>query len=167
MHDVVDAIASTPKVVDFANVAYGIVIGLLTFIFGEHWLLFAGFLVLNLIDWLTGYYKSHYLGIESSAEGAKGIVKKVWYWVVVGISFFVAHSFVEMGEIVGVRLDFVIMFGWLTLAMYLVNEIRSILENLVEIGVEVPFFLVKGLDVTKKILEAQAEGDDEDREDQS
>lgn len=166
MRDVAEAVASTPKVFDSINMIYGLFIGALTFLFGEHWLLFAGFLALNLIDWLTGYYKSHYLGLESSVEGAKGIVKKVWYWVVVGISFFIANSFVEMGEIVGVRLDFVILFGWLTLAMYLVNEIRSILENLVEIGVEVPFFLVKGLDVTKKILEAQAEDDDEDREDQ-
>lgn len=156
MQDVTEAVSSTPKVFDGINVIYGLFIGALTFVFGEHWVLFAGFLALNLIDWLTGYYKSHYLGIESSVEGAKGIVKKVWYWVVIGIAFFVANSFVEMGEIVGVKLDFVILFGWLTLAMYIVNEIRSVLENLVEIGVEVPLFLVKGLDVTKKLIEAEA-----------
>jgi phage-related holin len=49
------------------------------------------------------------------------------------------------------------MFGWLTLAMYIVNELRSILENLVEIGVDVPDFLIQGLDVTKKLMEASDE----------
>jgi phage-related holin len=65
-----------------------------------------------------------------------------------------------MGEIIGVDLHFVQMFGWLTLAMYIVNELRSILENLVEIGVDVPEFLIKGLDVTKKLMEAEVKKED-------
>jgi phage-related holin len=52
------------------------------------------------------------------------------------------------------------MFGWLTLAMYIVNELRSILENLVEIGVDVPEVLIKGLDVTKKLMEAEVKKED-------
>ena len=42
--------------------------------------------------------------------------------------------------------------------MYLVNEIRSVLENLVEVGVEVPDFMVKGLDITKKLMDAKTKG---------
>ena len=58
-----------------------------------------------------------------------------------------------MGKLIGVDLSFVVIFGWFTLAVYLVNEIRSILENLVEMGVKVPSFLIKGLEVTEKAID--------------
>ena len=41
------------------------------------------------------------------------------------------------------------------LASLIVNEARSILENLVEMGYDVPDFLVKGLAVTQKLIEAK------------
>lgn len=43
------------------------------------------------------------------------------------------------------------------LAMLLVNEARSILENLVECGYNIPDFLIKGLAVTQKMLNNKAE----------
>lgn len=62
-----------------------------------------------------------------------------------------------MGEVIGVRLEFVLLFGWFTLATYLINEIRSILENLVEMNVNVPQFLIAGLDITQKLLDSKTE----------
>ena len=61
--------------------------------------------------------------------------------------------FTEMGSKIGVDLSFTHLFGWFTLATFIINEIRSILENLVVMGVEVPEFLVKGLEIAKKITE--------------
>jgi toxin secretion/phage lysis holin len=148
------------KVIDAINIGYGFAISLLTMIFGEHWVLFAGFLVLECLDWITGNYKARILHKESSVIGAKGAAKKVFQLAVIGMAFFISFSFIEMGEIIGVDLHFVQMFGWLTLAMYIVNELRSILENLVEIGVDVPEFLIKGLDVTKKLMEAEVKKED-------
>jgi len=119
---------------------------------------FFGFLVLNAVDYITGYCKAKfYKKNESSAIGAKGILKKVWYWIVIGMAFFVSMSFVHMGEIIGINLSFVQLFGWFTLATYLINEIRSILENLVEMNVRVPAFLIAGLDVTQKLLDTKTE----------
>ena len=66
-------------------------------------------------------------------------------------------SFTYMGEVIGVDLSFVQFFGWFTLATYLINEIRSILENLVEMNVKVPTFLIVGLSVTQKLLDAKTE----------
>ena len=43
-----------------------------------------------------------------------------------------------------------VLIGWFTLGMFIINEIRSILENLVEIGVDVPIWLIKGLEVADK-----------------
>ena len=63
--------------------------------------------------------------------------------------------FVHLGQdMLGVNLQFLMLFGWFTLATLLVNEIRSILENLVECGYNVPAFLIKGLAVTEKLIQA-------------
>ena len=48
--------------------------------------------------------------------------------------------------------------GWITLAMLVVNEARSIIENLVQMDVYVPEVLVKGLEVAQeKIANKNAE----------
>ena len=143
---------------DGVNVVYGMIVTLGVALFGEYWFLFAGFLLLNVVDYVTGYCKAKFYNKnESSAIGAKGIFKKVWYWIVIGISFFISMSFAYMGETIGVDLSFVQLFGWFTLATYLINEIRSILENLVEMNVKVPGFLIAGLAVTQKLLDTKTE----------
>jgi toxin secretion/phage lysis holin len=120
-------------------------------IFGKYWFLFLGFLIANLVDYGTGYIKAkYYLKNESSAVGAKGILKKVWYWVVICIAFFVSIVFKDMGNMIGIDLEFVVLFGYFTLATYLINELRSILENIVAMGANVPAFLIKGLDIVNK-----------------
>lgn len=141
---------------DKVNMVYGVIATIGVALFGKYWFLFVGFLVLNVIDYATGYCKAKfYKKNESSAIGAKGILKKVWYWLVIGMAFFISISFVYMGELIGINLSFVQFFGWFTLATYLINEIRSILENLVEMNVKVPKFLVAGLDVTQKLLDTR------------
>ncbi len=54
-------------------------------------------------------------------------------------------------------MGFLTFLGWFTLASLMVNEVRSILENLVECGYRVPDFLTKGLAVTEKLIYAGAE----------
>ena len=119
-----------------------------------------------MVDYGTGWCKARfYKKNESSAIGAKGVFKKVWYWVVIGIAFFISFCFTGMGEIISVDLSFVQSFGWFTLATYLINEIRSILENLVEMEVKVPAFLIAGLDITQKLLDAKTKIEDDQEED--
>lgn len=143
---------------DKVNMIYGAIATVGVAIFGKYWFLFAGFLVMNLIDYVTGWCKAKfYQKNESSAIGAKGVLKKVCYWVVIGIAFFISFCFIDMGTIIGIDLSFVQLFGWFTLASYLVNEIRSILENLVAMNVNVPAFLVKGLEITEKLMNAKTE----------
>ena len=140
------------------NMIYGAIATALTAVFGEYWFLFAGFLVMNVIDYITGWCKAKFYNKnESSAIGAKGVFKKVFYWVVIGIAFFIAFSFVQMGDVIGVNLSFVQLFGWFTLASYLINEIRSILENLVEMNVKVPAFLISGLAIAEKLMSTKTE----------
>ncbi len=153
------------KEFDKINMLYGAIAAIGVAIFGKYWFLFAGFLTLNVVDYATGYCKAKfYMKNESSAVGAKGIFKKVSYWIVIGLAFFISNCFMYMGEIIGINLGFVILFGWFTLATYLVNEIRSILENLVEMNIKVPQFLIAGLEITQKLIDAKTDIKEEKEE---
>lgn len=139
------------------NVIGGAVVTALAAVFGKYWFLFLGLLIANIIDWISGWMRSRMNGESCSKVGAIGAMKKVWYWVVIGIAFFIGFFFEKMGQTIGVALDFMNFVGWFTLANYLVNEIRSILENLVEMGVPVHPFLVKGLKIASEKIEAAAQ----------
>ena len=154
------------NVFDKVNVVWGAIMAAFAAALGQYWFLFFGLLLCNVVDWNSGWMKSSMKGESCSRVGAIGAMKKVWYWVVIGIAFFIGFSFEQMGQTIGISLAFMNMVGWFVLANYLVNEIRSILENLVEMGVDVPAFLVKGLQVTSEKIEQAAEigGDEKDGE---
>lgn len=146
------------KVIDTYNAAVGATVTLLTAVFGVYWYIFVVFMVFNVFDWVTGWYKSRKLKQESSAAGLKGIIKKLGYWIIIAVAFLVSYVFVRMGkDILNVDLDFLMMVGWFTLACLMVNEVRSILENLVECGYNIPVILVKGLAVTEKLINSEVE----------
>lgn len=141
--------------IDRYNMIVGAAVAIATALFGTYWYVFAGFLLCNVLDWLTGWYKSRKLQKESSKAGFKGILKKLGYWVIVLVAFLMPELFIHLGDdILGIDLGFLVLFGWFTLATLLINEIRSILENLVECGYNVPAFLIIGLEVTEKLIEA-------------
>lgn len=141
------------KIIDKINLLWGAAVVLFSYILGEHWYLFVAFLILNIVDYITGIVKARMSHTENSNKGMKGIVKKVGYWVVIGIAFFISVAFGEMGTEIGIDLSFTQLFGWFTLATFLINEIRSTLENLVLMDVYVPEFLIKGLEVAQKAVE--------------
>ena len=148
------------KILDMYNEVVGMLTALLAAVFGKGWYIFAAFLVFNILDWMTGWYKSRKLRTESSMEGLRGILKKLGYWVLIAVAFMVSAVFVNMGkDILHMDLGFMMMAGWFTIACLMVNEVRSILENLVECGYEVPEILIKGLAVTEKLI--CRDGDDD------
>ena len=92
--------------------------------------------------------------------GLKGILKKTGYWMIIAVAFLMSNVFVHLGsDVLHMNLDFLMMVGWFTLACLMVNEARSILENLVECGYNIPAVLVDGLKVTDKMLNKDAEED--------
>ena len=132
------------------NIIISTIITGMTNLFGVQWILFASYLLLNVIDFITGCIKARVNRMESSATGIKGIIKKVGYWLLILVAFIISYMISNIGEIIDMQLSYVTLFGWFTLACLAINEIRSILENLVESGIEVPNFLVKGLKVINK-----------------
>lgn len=138
---------------DTYNLAVGALITFMTAIFGIYWYIFAAYFIFNVFDWLTGWYKSRRLKRESSSVGLKGALKKIGYWIIIAVAFLVSDVFVHLGkDILKINLDFLMMVGWFTLACLMVNEVRSILENLVECGYNVPRVLIEGLEVADKMI---------------
>lgn len=140
------------KVIDTYNAMAGVAIAVLSYILGEHWFLFVLFLLLNAIDWGTGWMKSRINNVENSKAGLKGVLKKLGYWLMIMVSFGASAAFVEVGKIINLDLGVTTLLGWFVLASLLVNEARSICENLVEMGVNVPTILVKGLQAANRVV---------------
>lgn len=140
------------KVVDTYNAMVGAAVAVLSYILGEHWFLFVMFLLLNAIDWGTGWMKSRINNVENSKAGLKGVLKKLGYWLMIMVAFGASAAFVEVGKIINLDLGVTTLLGWFVLASLLVNEARSICENLVEMGVNVPTILVKGLQAANRVV---------------
>lgn len=140
------------KIIDTYNAVAGTIVAVLSYILGEHWILFLAFLLLNIADWLTGWMKSRMAGKENSVTGWKGVLKKLGYWIMIVVAFGASAIFIEIGETIGVDLKITTLLGWFVLASLLINEIRSILENFVEAGFRVPTILIKGLEVADKVI---------------
>lgn len=138
--------------IDETNTILGAIVVLADYIFGEHWLLFLAFLFLNILDYFTGVAKSKVLKTESSAGGLKGVLKKFAYWVIIMLSFMMSPIFNELGTVMGADITpFTPVIGYMILAMLIMNEFRSILENLYTCGVDVPPLLMNGLSVFEKV----------------
>ena len=149
-------------VTDSYNAFLGTIIAILTMVFGEHWFIFALFLLLNVADWLTGWMKSLINGVENSMAGWKGVLKKLGYWLMIIVAFAIAAGLIEIGKVINIDLGITTLLGWFVLASLIVNEARSILENFVEAGYDVPAVLTKGLQVADQKLN----GTDEESEDE-
>lgn len=137
---------------DTYNAIVGGIVAVISFVFGEHWILFAIFLLFNVVDWLTGWMKSRMAGKENSMKGWQGVLKKIGYWLMILVAFAASAVFIEIGNTLGMNLGVTTLLGYFVLASLLVNELRSILENFVEAGYNVPTVLVKGLEVADKVV---------------
>lgn len=144
-------------IIDGYNVIVGTVVAVLSYILGEHWILFVAFLLLNVADWLTGWMKSRMAKKENSVKGWQGVLKKLGYWLMVMVAFGASAVFIEIGKAISIDLRITTLLGWFVLASLLVNEIRSICENFVEAGFHVPVILIKGLEVADKIVNKDSE----------
>lgn len=142
---------------DSYNAIVGGIVAVLTMIFGEHWIIFAAFLMFNIIDYLTGWMKSRMTKKENSVKGWQGVLKKLGYWIMVLVAFSMSAIFIDLGETINVDLGITTLLGWFVLGSLIINEIRSILENLVEAGYNVPAILINGLEVADKIINKDQE----------
>lgn len=145
------------------NLIVGAITALMSYLLGEHWILFMFFLLLNFGDYLTRWLAARLTGTENSKAGWIGILKKLGYWVMIALGFGMSIIFIEIGNTIGINLEITTLIGWFVLATLITNEIRSILENLVEAGYKVPVILIKGLEVANKAIDGKIKITDEEQ----
>ena len=115
--------------------------------------------IVRIADYITGMAAAWVSGTLSSRAGVIGIVKKVGYLFVVGVAVVVDYVIVFGAENAGTDLGNFHIFGLLVTVWLILNECISILENLSEIGVPLPGFL---LAVVKKLKKSTEKiGDDQ------
>ena len=110
-------------------------------------------------DYITGIGAAWVAGKLSSRAGIIGIVKKLGYLVAVGVAIVVDYIIQSAAIGAGADLSGFYAFGLLVTVWLILNECISILENLSEIGVPLPPFLLAIIKKLKKTTEKA--GDDQ------
>lgn len=138
---------------DKINLLLGAIAAFLAYVFGEHWVLFTIFLFLNVADFVTRWIAARLTKTENSKAGSIGIIKKLGYWIIIALGYLMGVVFMEVGYLFGIDLSVSSYIGLFVLATMIINEFRSILENLVDAGYKPPAILVKGLEIANKTID--------------
>lgn len=112
----------------------------------------------NIIDYITGVIASKYRDERlDSYKGIHGIIKKVCMWLLVLVGAFVDGLLIYATQTIGIDVDVPFIVATLVAVWIVVNEIISILENLVDIGIDLPPFLMPIVKRIKKEVETAGE----------
>ena len=109
--------------------------------------------IVMIADYITGIASAWVAGDLSSRTGIIGIIKKLGYLIAVGVAIVVDYIIMTAAIGAGVELSGFYLFGMLVTVWLILNECISILENLAEIGVPLPGFLVSVIKRLKKSTE--------------
>ncbi len=113
-------------------------------------------ILFEVFDYITGLISALEHGGVSSKEALKGAIKKVSYFFLVGLAFGLDYMIHQMGIEFGIYYEWKAIFGILSVCYLISTEGISILENLQEIGVNIPF-LSKILQTVRQKIEKEAE----------
>ncbi|WP_283608309.1 phage holin family protein [Faecalispora anaeroviscerum] len=112
----------------------------------------------NIIDYGTGLAAAKYRGQKvNSYTGFRGIAKKICMWLLVGVGAIFDILLAYAAEQVGIVLNFGYAIACLVAIWLICNELISILENMADIGVNLPPFLMRFVDNLKSQVETKAE----------
>ena len=111
----------------------------------------------NIIDYATGLCAVKYRNDSiSSYKSIRGIIKKVCMWLLVVVGVFMDILIQYAVSTAGVDLAVPFVVATIVAVWLVVNEIISILENMIDIGVKMPPFLMPVVKYMKKQVEDKA-----------
>lgn len=98
----------------------------------------------NIIDYATGLMAAKYRkdNTISSYKSFKGIAKKVSMWLLVVVGAIVDELIKYAVQTVGITVPFTFLIACVVAIWIICNELISILENIKDIGVNIPGFLL-------------------------
>ena len=111
----------------------------------------------NVIDYITGLIATKYRNEEiNSYKGIRGIIKKVCMWILVLIGAWIDILTNYAIEYAGIGLKIPFIVATIVAVWIVVNEIISILENMIDIGVKIPPFMMPLANMIRKKVEDTA-----------
>ncbi len=121
----------------------------------------------NIIDYATGIAASKYRDQDiNSYTSIRGIIKKVCMWLLVVVGAIIDQLILYASETAGLTLPFTFLVACVVAIWIICNELISILENIQDIGVQLPGFLVPLVKNIKTQTEARIQLDDENGKEQ-
>ena len=98
----------------------------------------------NVIDYIMGLAAAKYRkdGGISSYKSIRGIVKKVTMWMLVAVGVIIDSLISYSANTIGLNIPFKFLVACVVAIWIVCNELISILENMIDIGVNIPPFLI-------------------------
>ena len=121
----------------------------------------------NIIDYATGLMaaKNRPDGGISSYRSIKGIKKKVSMWLLVVVGAVLDQLLLYATHTIGISIPIKFLVACVVAIWIICNEIISILENMIDIGIAVPTFLMPLVKNIKSQTEHIAGSDHKESED--
>lgn len=117
----------------------------------------------NVIDYATGLLAAKYRRQAlDSYKGFRGIAKKVCMWLLVAVGAVMDWLLLYASETVGISLPFAFLVACVVAIWLICNELLSIMENIADIGVPLPDFLMRIVKYVKQQAEGKVEKADLD-----
>jgi toxin secretion/phage lysis holin len=112
----------------------------------------------NVIDYITGLFAAKYRadGKISSYKSLKGVTKKVCMWLLVVVGAVIDELIRYAADVIGKEMPVHFLVACVVAVWIVCNELISILENMVDIGVDIPAFLMPIVKHIKKTVEDEA-----------
>lgn len=101
---------------------------------------------LVILDFFTGLFKAYLKKKTNRSISAKGIFKKISYFVVIWVSVIIDHT-LNMKEV----LRNIVIYS------FLLSEMISILKNCTEMGIRLPKILISSLEIFQKKMNHSTE----------
>lgn len=117
----------------------------------------------NVIDYITGLAAAKYRkdGGISSYKSIRGIVKKVTMWMLVAVGVIIDSLISYSANTIGLNIPFKFLVACVVAIWIVCNELISILENMIDIGVNIPPFLIPIVKRIKSNTEDKVKIDEE------
>lgn len=123
----------------------------------------------NCVDYATGLCAVKYRrGQVTSYKSIKGITKKVCQWLLILVGVWIDILINYAVECTGINITIPFVVATVVAVWLVINEIISILENMLDIGVNMPPFMLPVIKYIKRKLEDKAAviEDKEEQEDE-
>lgn len=132
------------KKMNYAKIFVTAVASLLSSILGILYVPVLLMVACNVIDYITGLLAagSRQDGGISSYRSMRGIIKKVTMWLLVVVGAIIDQMLLYACEVMGYEINLTFFVACVVAIWIICNELISILENMVDIGVSLPKFLM-------------------------